>query len=72
MIVFILFLAYIIVGCIVTALCTYVSDSVAIDADGDPFTIIFIVFWPVTTLPLFVYGLVKKLCDSIFKDDNIE
>ena len=68
MIAFLLFLAYIIVGSIVMVLASRINGFFHIDLCDDPFVVVLLLAWPVTTLPLFILGCIKKLFDLIFKD----
>lgn len=64
----IFFLAYIIVGSVVTVLATYVSDSIEWDVTSDPMMMLLVMVWPFSSLPLLIFGVVRKLLDFIFKD----
>lgn len=68
MIAIILLVAYIVVGSIFTVLATYVSSFFDSDCDSDLLMLFFVVFWPITSFPMFVYGLTRKVLDFLFKD----
>ena len=61
MVLFYLFLLYIIVGSVITVLTTY-ADDVIFDADLSP---VFVLFWPIYTLPRLLVVLLKKVIDCI-------